>query len=205
MKFYDKFILPRITNRLCSLGPAMKQRNKVVPQAQGRVLEIGIGSGLNFQFYDSAKVDHLFGLDPSEEMWSIAQRQISLDTIPVAFLKAPAEQIPLDDNTVDSIVITYTLCTIPNVSASLKEMKRVLKPDGHLLFCEHGAAPDESVLKWQNKLNPVWKKFGGGCNLNRDIPGLIKSGGFNITKLETMYIPGPKIASYNYWGIAKPM
>ncbi len=204
MNLYDKYLLPKITNRLCSIGPAMKQRSRIVPQAQGRVLEIGIGSGLNFQFYDPSKVDHLFGLDPSEEMWAIAQGQISQSKFPVKFLKAPAEQVPLDDNTVDSIVITYTLCTIPDVGASLLEMKRVLKPNGNLLFCEHGAARDESVLKWQNRLNPIWKKLGGGCNLNRHIPELIKNGGFKISSLEAKYIMGFKIASFNYRGIAKP-
>lgn len=200
---YDRYILPKVTNALCACGPNMKQREKIVPLASGIVLEVGVGSGLNFKYYDHDRVDHLFALDPSEEMWSIAQKQIANSELQPEYVKASAEKMPIDNNTIDSIIITYTLCTIVNVNASLSEMRRVLKPNGKLIFCEHGIAPDKSVRRWQNLLNPIWKRLGGGCNLNRNIPLLIKEGGFKIEKLDTMYIPGFKPASYNYWGIAK--
>ena len=182
----------------------MKQRQKIVPLAYGNVLEVGVGSGLNFGYYNSAKVDKLFALDPSEEMWALAKKQLDTSQINIEFTKGYAEEIPLDSNSIDSIVITYTMCTIPNVEASLAEMRRVLKVHGELIFCEHGVAPDNSVRRWQNLLNPIWKNVGGGCNLNRNIPELISDGGFKINNLETMYLPGFKPASYNFWGVARP-
>ncbi len=200
---YDKYILPKVTNALCASRPSMKQREKVVPLAKGSVLEIGVGSGLNFGFYNPKKVDHLFALDPSEEMWSLAEKQMGNNQMQIEFVKGFAEEIPIEDNTIDSIVITYTLCTIPNVIEAFLEFRRVLKPSGKLIFCEHGISPDKSVQRWQNRLNPIWKKFGGGCNLNRDIPKLIKDGSFTIETLDTMYIPGFKPACFNYWGTAK--
>lgn len=196
--------MPKITNAICASGPTMKQRQKVVPQAYGRVLEIGFGSGLNYGFYDSDKVDRVFALEPSEDMISIAKKTIKVKDIELEYVKAYAEEIPLEKNNVDTIIFTYTLCSIPNVMESFAEMRRVLKPEGVLLFCEHGIAPDKSVQKWQDRLNPVWKIFGGGCNLNRDIPKLITEGAFRIDKMDTMYILGFKPACYNYWGMARP-
>ncbi|MBT8220285.1 MAG: class I SAM-dependent methyltransferase, partial [Bacteroidia bacterium] len=187
---------------VCGLGPAMKQREKVVPHAFGHVLEIGAGSGLNFSYYDADKVDHLFALDPSSDMLSIAERQLNDLHLRVELIQAVAEEIPLETNSIDSIVITYTLCSIPDVDLVFPEFKRVLKPTGKLIFCEHGRAPDHTVRKWQNLLNPVWKHVGGGCNLNRDIPQMIKDGDFAIQQLNTMYIPGFKPACYNFWGTA---
>jgi len=182
----------------------MKQRSIVVPQAHGRVLEIGIGSGLNFGFYDASKVDHLFGLEPSLELSALAGKQTPPNGVPLELIQGIAEQIPMEDNSVDSIVITFTMCTIPELPAAFSEMRRVLKPHGELLFCEHGAAPDKSVQRWQNRLNPIWKKFAGGCNLNRKIPALIQEGGFRMENLETKYIPGFKPVGFIYWGMAKP-
>ena len=201
---YEKYLLPRITNVLCASRPVMKQRQKVVPLAYGTVLEIGVGTGLNLPYYDPEKIDHLIALDPSEEMWSIAQKEVGT-SMEVRFVQGYAEQIPIEDQTVDSIILTYTLCTIIDVPSALQEMRRVLKPSGQLIFCEHGIAPDRSVQKWQHTLNPIWKKFGGGCNLNRNIPNLIKEGNFSISKMDTMYIPGFRPACFNYWGFAKPI
>lgn len=200
---YDRFILPKITNALCASGPNMKQREKIVPLASGNVLEIGAGSGLNFKYYNADNINHLFALDPSEEMWSIAIKQIENNELQPKFIKGVAEEMPIENNDIDSIIVTYTLCTISDIHSSFSEMRRVLKPGGRLIFCEHGIAPDKSVRRWQNILNPIWKKLGGGCNLNRNIPQMIKNGGFKIEKLETMYIPGFKPACYNYWGVAK--
>ena len=182
----------------------MKQREKIIPFASGNVLEIGIGSGLNFSFYDKAKVNHLIGIDPSQETWNKNKFDVKKLPFDFDFIKALAEQIPLDNNSIDTVVITYTLCTIPETNKALTEIRRVLKPSGKLLFCEHGKAPDEVILKWQNRINQIWKHVGGGCNLNRDIPAIIKNNGFKMGNLETMYIPGWKPASFNYWGTAEP-
>jgi len=180
----------------------MRQREKVVPLAEGRVLEIGIGSGLNLPFYNTLKIDQLTAIDPSEEIWKKNEIDISKLEYDFQFIKACAENIPKDNNTFDSAVITYTLCTIPNAQKALTEIKRVLKPNGKLIFCEHGKAPDKNVEKWQNFVNPLWKRLGGGCNLNRNIPSILENNGFKISQMETMYIPGWKPASFNFWGTA---
>jgi len=203
MGLYGKYILPKITEFLCGGKSIMYQRKKVVPLAKGRVLEIGIGSGLNFQFYDSSKVEYIWGLDPSAQMRKMAEKRVKKNIqFEVEFIGLSDNEIPLESNSVNTVLVTYTLCTIPDVVQALSEMSRVLMPGGELIFCEHGLAPDENVRRWQNRLNPIWKRMGGGCNLNRPIPNLIEQAGFKINKLETMYISGWKPASYNYWGSA---
>jgi len=202
MGFYDTYLLPRVVHFTCGLKPAMKQRQKVVPLAQGRVLEIGIGSGLNIPFYDPAKVNHLWGLDPSREMWAIAGKNAREHHLDAEFIESGAESIPLDDHSADTVVMTYTMCTIPNVQGALGEIRRVLRPGGKLLFCEHGEAPDASVRRWQNRVNPLWKVLGGGCNLNRPIAKLLNDSGLVSADMQTMYIPGWKPACFNYWGTA---
>ena len=204
MGFYDRHILPRVINLACGMTPIRHQRRKIVPEAQGRVLEVGIGSGLNLPFYDPARVERLWGLEPSPEMRRYAAKTAAGTPFPVEFIDLPGETIPLDDGSVDTVVITYTLCTIPDALRALGEMRRVLKPDGRLLFCEHGRAPDEAVRRWQDRLTPLWKRIGGGCHLNRDIPALLHQGGFQPFRLETAYLPGPKPMSFNYWGAASP-
>lgn len=199
---YAKYVLPRVINLACGLKPTMRQRAKVVPAATGRVLEVGIGSGLNLPYYDARQVDRLWGLDASGDMWALAQGRAAEVEIPLEFLEASADRIPLGDNSVDTVVVTYTLCSVVDVHAVLADLRRVLRPGGKMLFCEHGLAPDQNVRKWQNRLNPVWRKLGGGCNLNRDMPGFLRRGGFDIRSLDTMYIPGWKPASFNYWGVA---
>ena len=186
----------------CGLKPAMKQRAKVVPLAQGRVLEIGIGSGLNIPLYDPRRVEHLWGLDPSAEMWAIAQKNAAAHHLDAEFLQAGADAIPLDSGSADTVVMTYTLCTIPEITPALSEIRRVLKPGGKLLFSEHGRAPDASVRRWQERLNPVWRALAGGCNLNRPIDQLLLEAGFRTPDLQTMYIPGWRPACFNYWGSA---
>ena len=200
MGLYTKYVLPRVTHNICSHATLTRQREKVIPLATGRVLEVGIGSGLNLALYKPGKVKHIWGLDPSLKMWNLARpRKFPFN---IEFLQASAESIPLDDGLADTVVVTYTLCSIPGVIDALKEMRRVLKPGGQLVFCEHGSAREENVRKWQDRLNPVWKKIGGGCNLNRPIPRLLNQGGFNIQAMETMYIAGWKPACFNYWGTA---
>ena len=204
MGFYDKYILPTFLNCACGTKPMQYQRKKIVPFAKGDVLEIGIGSGLNLPFYDLDKINKIWGLDPSEELNSMAKKVARDIDVDVDLIIGGAEEIPLPENSIDTILLTYTLCTIPKVKDSIKEIERVLKPSGSMLFCEHGLAPDEKVAKWQQRLNPYWKKIAGGCNLNRDIPKIIQDSSFKITKLETMYLPStPKFAGFNYWGEVK--
>ena len=202
MGLYNKYILPRLINSTCSVSTVSKQRAKIVPLAKGEVLEIGIGSGLNIPFYRKDQVKAIWGLEPQGELLSMARELGEHHDIPIHFLQASAEEIPLDNKQFDTIVITYTLCSIPMAAQALQEMKRVLKSDGQVLFCEHGAAPDQAVLKWQNRINRIWKRLGGGCNLNRDIPQLFVDAGFHIPDLQTMYIPGWRPACFNYWGNA---
>ena len=180
----------------------MKQREKVVPLAEGEVLEIGVGSGLNLPFYDTNKVRKVWGLEPSEGMRRLARKKLVGSELEVEMIDLPGEEIPLDASSVDTVVVTYTLCTIPDAQSALRGMQRVLRPGGTLLFCEHGAAPDDGVRRWQDRLNPTWRRFAGGCNINRDIPTLLEDAGFRVVVDERMYIPGVKVLSYNYWGSA---
>lgn len=201
MGFYEQHVLPRLINCACSTKPMMKQREKVVPQARGTVLEIGIGTGLNLPFYQAENIERLIGLDPSEKSWELAGKRAEAVNFDVEFIGLPGEAIPLADDSVDTVLVTFSLCTIPDPVAALKGMARVLRPEGQLLFCEHGKAPDASVARWQDRINPLWRRICGGCNLNRDIPSLLKSGGFTVSRLETVYLPGtPRFAGYNYWG-----
>ena len=204
MGLYSRYVLPRVVHFSCGLKPNMRQREKVVPRAHGRVLEVGIGSGLNLPYYDASKVSKVWGLDPAPEMTRMAERAAAALPFEVEFIGLPGDKIPLEDDSIDTVVVTYTLCTIPDTTPALRQISRVLRPSGELIFCEHGAAPDESVRRWQNRLNPIWKRLGGGCNLNRPILTIIETGGFRITSLETMYIPGWRPANFNYWGTAVP-
>lgn len=203
MKFYEDRVLPHLVNCACSAKPNRKQREKIVPLAEGDVLEVGFGSGLNLPHYDTRKVRRIWGLEPSEGMRRKAQAMLDLSDLDVEFIDRPGEEIPLETNSVDTVVVTYTLCTIPDAVTALEGMRRVLKPGGSLLFCEHGIAPDASVRRWQHWLNPAWSRFAGGCNMNRDIPDLIAKAGFEVTADERMYVPGLKMLCYNYWGKAR--
>ena len=203
MSFYDKYILPHFLNCACGTKPIQYQREKVVPLATGLVLEIGIGSGLNIPYYNTAKVTRVLGLDPSEELNRMARKVADEKGLAVEFILGGAEAIALPDNHVDTVLVTYTMCTIPQVAEANKEINRVLKPKGKLIFCEHGLAPDANVSKWQNRIDPYWGKIAGGCHLNRNIPALISAAGFKIESMNQMYLPGtPKFAGYNYWGTA---
>jgi ubiquinone/menaquinone biosynthesis C-methylase UbiE len=200
--FYDRYVLPPFLHLACGLKPFRMQRQKVIPRARGRVLEVGIGSGLNLPFYDKDRIEKVIGIDPSSALRAYAERAVSAAPFAVEFIEQPAERLALDEASIDTIVITYTLCTIPDTVAALSRMRRVLRPGGELLFCEHGQSPDEGVRRWQDRLTPAWRRIAGGCHLNRAIPELIKAGGFRIEKLETRYLSGWKPLTFNYWGVA---
>jgi ubiquinone/menaquinone biosynthesis C-methylase UbiE len=202
MGLYDRYVLPTLTHLACSSKPNMKQREKVVPLAEGEVLEIGLGSGLNLPYYDTDKVRKVWGLEPSEGMRKLAMKNLGDSKLDVEMIDLPGEEIPLDSGSVDTVVVTYTLCSIPDAGRALEGVRRVLRPEGQLLFCEHGLAPEENVQRWQHRFNPVWRRLSGGCNMNRDIPDLLRSSGFRVIADERMYIPGVRVLSYNYWGRA---
>ena len=200
---WSRFIQPRIISFACGTKPFMIQRTKIIPFARGNVLEIGIGSGLNIPLYDTDLVTKIIGVDPSAAMHSLAKERISESPVKVEFISTDAAKIPLQDQSIDTIVCTYTLCTVSNPQQVLKEVKRLLKPGGKFLFSEHGNAPDENVVKFQRKLEPIWKLLADGCHLTRSIPDLLDESDMKIDKIETMYLPKtPRFVGYNYWGMA---
>ena len=202
--FYDRNILPRLCNCCCSIGPIEKQRKKIVPSAKGVVLEIGIGTGLNLPFYNKSNVTKIIGLDPSEHLTDVAKVVAKEVDVNLELIHSGAEKINLGDNSVDTVLITYTLCTIPDIKSSISEIKRVLKNNGDFIFCEHGKSPDRCIANIQSFINPIWGIIFGGCNINRDIPKIIHDADFKIDSIEQMYLPGtPKFVGYNYWGVAK--
>ena len=203
MNPYERYVLPKLIDVACSAGNVMKARSKIVPQALGEVLEVGIGSGLNLPFYDAKRVTSIIGIDPAAQMQTLARKRASDISIPVEVIAVDVQGIHADTDRFDTIVMTFTLCSIDDPVSALQEMARVLKPDGRLLFCEHGLAPDLSVERWQHRLTPFWKPMAGGCHLDRDIPALIRAGGFAIDELSEAYLPGQRPMSYVYSGVAK--
>jgi len=203
MGFYQNYILPQVIDRVCSAEHIMKLREEVVHQAQGRVLEVGMGSAINLALYDCTRVELVYGLEPSEGMRRKAQKNLAHSPVDVQWLDLPGEQVPLADESVDTVLLTFTLCTIPDWKTALLQMRRVLKPCGSLLFLEHGEAPHNRTRTWQHRITPGWKKISGGCHLNRHIADLITEAGFSIQELENFYMPGaPRIAGYIYKGRA---
>ena len=203
MGFYSDIILPR----LCDLAMRNKRlvpfRERVIGAAEGRVLEIGVGSGLNLPFY-RPPVREVLALEPAAKLVTMARSASRGTIMPVSFLEASAEAIPLEDRCVDTIVTTWTLCSIPRAAAALAEMRRVLRPGGKLLFVEHGLAPDEGVRRWQDLMTPAWRCISGGCHLNRPIRSMIEGAGFRIDRIEIGYMPGPKPMTFMYEGSARP-
>lgn len=205
MGFYSRYILPTVISCGCAMPPVTRLRRTVVPQAQGVVLELGMGSGLNLALYDPARVSKVYGLEPEAAMLAKAQRRADKAAVPVTVLAEGAEAISLDARSVDTVLVTFTLCTIPDVAGALREARRVLRPKGRLLFCEHGRSPDAAVFQRQTRIEPTWKRLFGGCHLTRDIPALVRNAGFAIDQLDASYMANrPSIGGYIYRGSAIP-
>jgi ubiquinone/menaquinone biosynthesis C-methylase UbiE len=203
MGLYRRYVLPKLINSACAMPQMMALRKRYVPLAKGRVLEIGIGSGLNLEFYSDA-TESVTGLDPATELTEMAhQRAVKLGAV-VELLTVSGETIPAPNESFDSIVCTWTLCSIPNVYRALDEMRRVLKQDGQLIFIEHGGSPDPGVARVQRGLEPMWKRIGGGCHLTRRPDQLLDASGFSIESMAQGYEPGPRFATYMYHGVATP-
>jgi ubiquinone/menaquinone biosynthesis C-methylase UbiE len=202
MGFYSDVILPRLCDFAMRNKRLVPYRERVIGAAEGRVIEIGIGSGMNLPFYRSS-VKEILALEPAPKLVAMARRA-QRSELPVRFIEASAEAIPIEDQSVDTVVTTWTLCSIPQAASALAEMRRVLRPGGKLLFVEHGLAPDASVRRWQDRLNPAWRRISGGCNLNRPIQAMIERAGFQIDRVETGYMPGPKPMAFIYEGSARP-
>ena len=203
MGLYSRFFLPKLLKCACSAKPIAKQRAKVVPGAEGRVLELGIGMGLNLPFYDPDRVTRVTGVDPAPELRAIALAAPRDPRLDVAVEDGTAEALPFEDAAFDCVVCTFTLCSVHTPAQALAEARRVLKPGGRFLFCEHGLAPDEGVQRWQRHVEPVWKRIAGGCHLTRPVTAAIEAAGFRVTKRETMYLPAPRFAGWNEWGVAE--
>ncbi|MCK1668967.1 class I SAM-dependent methyltransferase [Bradyrhizobium sp. 153] len=202
MGFYNDFVLPRLLDLAMSNKQLLPFRERVIGAAEGRVLEIGVGSGRNLPFYRSPAKE-ILALEPSPKLVAMARGTVHAG-LPVQFVEASAEAIPLDDGTVDSIVTTWTLCSVPQAALALAEMRRVLRPGGKLLFSEHGLAPSASVRWWQDRLTPPWRRISGGCHLNRPIRSMIEDSGFRIDRIDTGHIAGPKPMTFMYEGSARP-
>lgn len=199
--WYDRHLLPWLLDFACGLPVVAAQRRKVVPQAAGRVLEVGIGTGLNLAFYDPRKVQAVVGIDPARQLHPLARRRSDRAGLPVELHPLAAERLPLPAASFDCVVCTYTLCSVGDPLAALAEMRRVLRPGGKLLLAEHGLAPDAPVARWQQRIEPWWSRVAGNCHLTRDVPRLLREAGFDAT-LDAGYLDGPRVLSYNFWGEA---
>jgi len=203
MGFYAKHILPHLIDLAMRNKESAHLRADWIPQARGVVLEIGIGSGLNLPFY-SSEVQRIYGVDPSVELQRMARKRAAAATAKLEFLVQTADSpLPIATASIDTVIVTWTVCSIPNVAKALQEMKRVMKPGGRLIFVEHGRAPDTRVAAWQDCMTPLWKRMTGGCHLNRRIDELIMEAGFQISGLKTGYEPGPRPLKYTYQGVAR--
>lgn len=201
MNWYDRHLLPWLIDLACGLPMVQTRRRALVPQAHGRVLEIGMGTGRNLPFYDRTKLTQLVGVDPALQMHSLARRRSQQAGIDVELVGLSAEQLPLPDDSFDTVVCTYTLCSIPDPVTALHEVRRVLKPGGQFLFCEHGRSPDLAVARWQDRIQPLWMPLAGGCHLDRDVPALLRDAGFQA-QVDQGYSSGPRVLTYHYWGQA---
>jgi len=202
MGFYSSWLFPRVLDRVMRQQQMIPFRQRIGQAATGRVLDVGIGSGLNLPFYGK-QTERVFGIDPSSELLHFAEERAGKTSVPVELLRGSGEALPVEDRSIDTAVVTFTLCTVGNATAVLAEIRRVLRPGGRLLFAEHGRAPDAGVARWQDRLTPIWKRLAGGCHLNRKPDDLIRSAGFGIEGLETGYLRGPRPMAFVYAGSAR--
>jgi ubiquinone/menaquinone biosynthesis C-methylase UbiE len=204
VSLYDRLVVPRLISLACSAKPIRYQRLKVVPHARGRVLELGIGGGLNLTFYDPTRVERVIGIDPSEGLRRRAEQAPRAPGLEVEIRDGAAETLPFESATFDTIVCTFTLCSVHDPAKVLSEARRVLKPGGAFLFSEHGLAPDAGVQRWQRRIEPVWKRLAGGCHLTRPPAGSVAAAGFALVDVQTMYLPGtPRAFGWAEWGEAR--
>lgn len=201
MGFYERMIVPKLIELAMRQGPIQRYRQGLVPLARGRVLEVGVGSGLNLPLYASS-VSEVIGIDPSEPLLDLARRRISQAAVSIDLRRGSATDLPLDSESVDTVVMTWTLCSIPDPLAALREMRRVLKGGGTMLFVEHGLSPEPGVARWQHRLTPLWRRLAGGCHLDRKIDDLVRAAGFDLPQLKTEYSQGPRPMTYMYEGRA---
>ena len=202
MNWYDRHLLPWLIDIACGMPMVQAKRQWLVPQAHGRVLEIGMGTGRNLPFYDHSRVTQLVGVDPALQMHRLARWRSAKAGINVELVGLSAERLPLSDDSFDTVVCTYTLCSIPDPAAALHEVRRVLKPGGRLLFCEHGRSPDPALARWQDRIQPWWMPLAGGCHLDRDVPALLRDAGLKA-HVDQGYTSGPRVLTYHYWGQAQ--
>ncbi|MFZ5669160.1 MAG: class I SAM-dependent methyltransferase [Pseudomonadota bacterium] len=201
--FWDRHVMPRLIGCACASKPIMKQRVKVVPEAAGKVLELGIGGGLNLRYYDPAKVEGVFGVDPSAELRARAMTAARPAGLAVDIREGAAESLPFADASFDCVVCTFTLCSVQSPAAALAEARRVLRPGGRFLYCEHGLAPDAGVARWQRRIEPAWKAIAGGCHLTRPVTAAVAEAGFDVARSHSQYLPKtPRVLGWNEWGEA---
>ncbi|MDZ4776151.1 MAG: class I SAM-dependent methyltransferase [Alphaproteobacteria bacterium] len=204
MGLYSRYILPHVINCACGTRPIERQRMKVAPLVEGVVLELGFGSGLNIPYLDAQKITKLYALEPEAGMRALSMKAAKTAPFPIEVRSEFAETLDLPDASIDTLFITYTLCTIPDPASALRATRRFLKADGRVVFCEHGLAPDADVQKTQRGVEPLWKCLAGGCHLTRDVARTLETGGYRIETSEAMYLPKtPRFAGYNVWGVAR--
>lgn len=204
MGIYSRYIGPKLVSCLCAMEDITAERERVIPLARGVVLEIGMGPGLNLPFYNPLLVTKVIGVDPNDSFLHLGEARQRSSQVPVEIVQAPAEALPLKDSSVDTAVITYTLCSVDDPEQTLKEIRRVLKPEGRVLFLEHGLSPEEDVARWQHRLNPIWRSLAVGCNLTRPVADLLTQAGFSIHDMEEYYLGGaPRVIGFHCRGVAQ--
>jgi ubiquinone/menaquinone biosynthesis C-methylase UbiE len=201
--WWDEHVVPRIIKFACGAEFVMDLRRQVVPQARGRVFELGCGGGINQPLYDPALVSAFAGLDPSGKLLDFAREAAAEKGWAADIRQGFGEAIPFDDASFDTVVCTFTLCSVGDQQQTLSELRRILKPGGTFLFAEHGRAPDASVVRWQQRIEPVWKSVMGNCHLTRPVTAAIAQAGFAATPIATQYVsPGPRWMGWMEWGTA---
>ena len=203
-QWYDRHVLPRVITLACGQGQIMKRRSQLVPLASGDVFELGCGGGLNQEFYDADAVTSFSGIDPHGGLLDQARAQVEARGLKADIREGVGENIPFAASQFDTVVCTFTLCSVEDPAQVMSEMRRILKPGGRLLFLEHGRAPDANVAKWQDRIEPIWKRIGGGCHLTRPIGSALRGAGYEVEPLGQGYLPkSPKFAAWNEWGVAR--